>query len=309
MMTKMSEGPVRATAILGAIALVGCSDPRPAPRMATTAATTADAAAPARLAFVTRGFADPAGVLYDEHRDRYLVSNVNGALPGFISVVDAQGRVVTPRAIEGDRDGATLRDPHGMGILDGLLFVADVATVRTFYVADGTPAGEIEIPGATILQDVAVDTVTGRVFVSDPGVLRAADGSDQPSGGDAVYVIEKREARPLAQGRELMSPRGLASDAAGGVWVADGDGRVYRLDAGGAMHDVARGPGKSLDGIALLGARLFVSERATGTLWERAGDRWTVVARGLTAPADLALDTKRHRLLVPSPGALEGWDF
>jgi hypothetical protein len=295
--------------LIGAVALLGCSEPRPAARMAASAATAEPAASSARLAFVIRGFARPESVIYDELRDRYLVSSVNGALPGFVSVVDPEGRVVTPRAIEGDRGGVTLRDPHGMGILDGLLFVADVATVRLFYLADGTPAGEIEIPSATFLRDIAVDRVTGRVFVSDPALLRAADGSDRPNGGDAVYVIEKREVRPLAQGRELRNPSGLAPDGAGGVWVADGDGRVYRLDAGGAMHDVTRGPGRPLDGIALLGTRLFVSERDTGTIWERTGDRWTTVVRGLKTPADLALDTKRHRLLVPSGGALEAWDF
>lgn len=303
MMTKM-----RAARLLGVVALLGCGEPRPSPRMPVAAAT-APPASSGRLAFITRGFAQPEGVLYDPVRDRCLVSNVNGPLAGFVSVVDSDGRLVTPRAIEGDRGGVTLRDPHGLAILDGLLFVADVATVRMFFVADGTPAGEIEIPSATFLHDVAADPVTGRVFVSDPGVLRAADGSDRPNGGDAVYVIEKREARVLARGRELMSPRGLAPDGAGGVWVADGDGRVYRLDAGGALRDVARGPGRSLDGIAVLGGRLFVSDRDTGTIWERSGDRWSVVAHGLDKPADLALDTKRHRLLVAGGGALEAWDL
>jgi DNA-binding beta-propeller fold protein YncE len=302
---------VRATILAGAVLILGCSEPRPAARMAGATAP-ADPPAPssARLAFTTRGFAGPESVLYDEVRDRYLVSNVNGALPGFVSIVDPDGRVITPRAIEGDRGGVTLRDPHGMGILDGLLFVADVASVRLFYVADGTPAGEIEIASATFLRDIAVDRVTGRVFVSDPGVLRAADGSDRPNGGDAVYVIEKRQARVLAQSRDLCNPSGLAPDGTGGVWVADGAGRVYRLDAGGTMRDVARGPGRALDGIALVGSRLFVSERDSGTVWERLPTGlWSPVVRRLDRPADLALDTKRHRLLVPDGGAVEAWDL
>src|SRR6185369_2710994 len=147
---------VRATVLLGVVATLGCSEPRPPAHMADPRATAsagaggataspAGGASSARLAFTTRGFAGPESVLYDEVRDRYLVSNLNGALPGFVSIVDPDGRVITPRAIEGDRGGVTLRDPHGMGILDGLLFVADVVSVRLFYVADGTPAGEIEI--------------------------------------------------------------------------------------------------------------------------------------------------------------------
>src|SRR5438270_589049 len=83
--------------------------------------------------------------------------------------------------------------------------------------------------------------VAGRVFVSDCAMLPGADGNYQPNGSDAVYVIDKRVARPLAQGRELRNPNGLAADGAGGVWVVDGSGRVYRLDADGVMHDEARG--------------------------------------------------------------------
>jgi DNA-binding beta-propeller fold protein YncE len=296
--------------LVGAWVLCACSAQQPLAHTVVkppaTAATAAGSSSSARRAFGVGGFARPASVLYDEFRDRYLVSNINGPLPGFLSVVAPDGRVVSPRAID------SLRDPHGMGILDGILYVADVATVRTFYLADGAPASDIEIMTATLLNDVAVDPVAGRVFVSDTAMLPAADGSYKPNGGDAIYVIEKRQVRPLAQGPDLRNPSGLASDGAGGVWVVDGDGRVYRIDAAGAMVDVARGPGKSLDGIVLLGTRMFVSDWDSGTVWERdALGRWLPVVHGIMKPADIGLDTKRRRLLVPSiqDGILEGWDL
>jgi DNA-binding beta-propeller fold protein YncE len=295
--------------VCGLVLVAGCATPPP-PRAAVAGPDAV--ASSARRAFHLDGFAQPASVVYDEARDRYLVANLNGAQPGFVSVVDPTGRMVAARWIEGERKGVTLRDPHGMGILDGILYVADVAAVRTFYVADGTPAGDIEIMSATFLDDVAVDSVTGRVYVSDTAMLPAADGSRQPNGGDAIYVIEKRVVRPLAQGRALGNPGGLAPDGAGGLWVLSGDGRVYRLDADGAMHDAARGPGKSLDGIVLVGSRMFVSDSGAGAIWERAPDGgWSALIRGVTTPADLGYDTRRRRLLVPSlaAGALEGWDL
>jgi len=187
-----------------------------------------------------------------------------------------------------------------------------VATVHTFYVGDSWgSAGDIEIMSATSLDDVAVDRVTGRVFVSDKAMLPAADGSYRTNGGGAVYVIEKRQVRVLASGAELHNPNGLAADGAGGVWVVDGAGRVYRLDTAGAMQDVARGPGLSLDGVALFGERMFVSDWDSGTIWERVNGRWLAVVHGVVTPADIGLDTKRHRILVPSFGAgtLEGWNF
>lgn len=270
-------------------------------------------ASSARRAFHLDGFARPESVLWDEFHDRYLVSNINGAQPGYISIVDAAGGMVAARWIEGDQKGVTLRDPHGMGILDGVLYVADGAVVRTFYLADGTSAGDVEIMTATFLNDVAVDRVAGRVFVSDCALLRAADGSYQPNGSDAVYVIDrKRGVRALAEGRQLHNPNGLASDGDSGVWVVDGDGGLYRLDADGGMHDQARGPGKSLDGIVVYGARTFVSDSDTSAVYERKPDgRWVAVIRDVVTPGDIGLDGKRRRLLVPSirAGAVEAWEF
>ena len=130
----------------------------------------------------------------------------------------------------------------------------------------------------------------------DPGVLRAADGSGSPNGGDAVYVIEKRQARALAQGRELHNPSGLAADGAGGVWVTDGDGRVYRLDANGSIEDVTRGPGGALDGIALLGGRMFVTERVHG---HDLGARGRQLERRGARPHEARRSRARHQ--APSP--------
>jgi DNA-binding beta-propeller fold protein YncE len=293
------------------LAVASCARPSASrPRAETVAAE--HSASSARRAFHLDGFAGPESVLYDAFHDRYLVSNINGAQAGFISVVDPGGQLISARWIDGDHGGITLRDPHGMGILDGILYVADVATVRTFYLNDGTSAGDIEIVTASFLNDVAVDAVTGRVFVSDCAMMPAADGSYTPNGSDAVYVIEKRVARPLAKGRELHNPNGLAADGAGGVWVVDGDGRLYRLDAEGAMHDIENGPGKSLDGIVLFGSRMFVSDWDSSAVYERLPDgRWSAVIRDVTTPADIGLDPRRKRLLVPSirPGAVEAWDL
>ena len=266
----------------------------------------------AHRAWRREGFARPESVLYDEFHDRYLVSNSNGAQPGYISSVDPSGALLAARFIDGDRPGVSLRDPHGSAILDGRLYVADLATVRIFYLDDGRPVGDIEIPTATLLNDVVADRVGGRVYVSDSAVLRAADGSLTPNGNDAVYVLDKGVARPFARGRALANPNGLALDSAGALWVADGNGRLYRLAADGGMHDIARGPGKSLDGLVAIGERLLVSDWGTRAVWERGGDgRFTVVVGNVETPADIGWDGKRHRLLIPciAPGALEAWDL
>jgi len=276
----------------------------------TTSGSAAATPGPHR-AFRVAGFAAPESALYDEFHDRYLVASSNGVAPGFVSVVDPNGVVVTPRFIEGERGAVTLGDPHGMAILDGRLYVADVAALRMFYLDSGRPAGDIELPSATFLDDVVADRATGRVYLADGALRRAADGSDVPNGNDAVYVIEKGAIRPLVRGRALGNPRALALDGGDTLFVGDAEGRVYRLGADGAFSDIVRGPWKSLSGLIAVGDRLFAADRDGDTVWQRRGDGDFVVLGSIRAPSDLGWDGKRRRLLVPSRAgnALEAWDL
>jgi hypothetical protein len=311
--------PIRGLGCALVAAFAACSTtapsrPPPSPTAAATAGAPATAVADTSVgphrAFRLAGFARPESVLYDEFHDRYLVSNSNGIQPGYISAVDPDGTLTAARFIDGDGGGVALRDPHGMAILDGRLYVADVAAVRTFYVDSGRPAGDIEILGATFLNDVTADRMSGRVYVSDTAVLRAADGSYSPNGNDAIYVIEKGVVRPLVRDRALGNPNGLAMDGAGTLLVTNGAGRIYRLGTDGAIGESFAGPGKSLDGLVTAGERLFVSDRDSNAVWERRAGRFAVVGH-IDKPADIGWDGKRHRLLVPSiaAGAVEAWDL
>src|SRR5207248_4539137 len=125
---------MRACALVSClVAAASCAQSSPPPPRGPSRAPSSSSSSSARRAFHLDGFARPESMLYDEFHDRYLVSNINGAQAGFLSVVDPGGRLVDARFVDGDKGGLTLRDPHGMGILDGVVYVADRATVRTFY--------------------------------------------------------------------------------------------------------------------------------------------------------------------------------
>jgi len=83
-------------------------------------------------------------------------------------------------------------------------FVALVSALAAMLV----PAVALAHPHIWIQQLVRVVAKDGRVFVSDSGLKSSATGFD-PTGTDAVYVIEKGKVKPVAKGKDLNGPNGL----------------------------------------------------------------------------------------------------
>lgn len=251
---------------------------------------------------VADSFRTPESVLYDSSGDAYLVANINGSPAaqddnGFISRVIPDGRVDQLRWIDGADTAVTLNAPKGMGIRGDTLFVADIDVVRLFDRLSGEPRGSWPVRGATFLNDVSVGP-DGSVYVTDSGWKPDFSAS----GTDAVYRFDARgTATAVARGRQLGQPNGiLAADS--GVTVAASTGEVYRLDARGQRTDLPRAPAGGLDGLVRTpGGAWFVSSWNDSTVHRLApGDTaWTAVVRGIESPADIGLDTRRHRLLIP----------
>ena len=106
--------------------------------------------------------------------DVYLVSNINGSPlgadgNGFITRVAPDGTVTNLKWIDGESEVVTLNAPKGMAIIGDTLYVADITHVRFFHRDTGEPLGEIEIPGATFVNDLAAGR-GGWLFVSDTDV-------------------------------------------------------------------------------------------------------------------------------------------
>jgi sugar lactone lactonase YvrE len=248
------------------------------------------------------GFATPESVYHDEAEDRYLVSNIHGRPVdadnnGFISELTPDGKVKNLKWIEGGKKKVTLNAPKGMVIAGGVLYVADLDTVRMFDAKSGAPKGDVKLEGATFANDVAAGA-DGKIYVSDSGL--AMEGADfKPTGTDAVWVIEKGKARPLAKSAELGKPNGLLVDGKS-VWVVTfGSGELYRLDEKGAKTDATKLPKGGLDGIVKLGDALLVSSWEGQAIFKGQAGRFEPVLESLKAPADIGWDKKRGRVLVP----------
>jgi hypothetical protein len=287
----------------------------PAPEKAPEPPKAEKPPAPTPVFRLTEGVATPESVLYDEANDRYLVSNINGKPDevdnnGYIMELSPDGKVIKDKFIAGGVGKVKLDAPKGTGIFAGILYVADITTVRKFDLKTGAPKGDIPVPGATFLNDIAV-AKDGRVFVSDSGIKSGAAGFD-PTGTDAVYVIDKGKLKPVAKGKDLAGPNGLLVVDKGVLVVTFGSNELYRLDDKGVKQDITKIPGGGLDGIAQAGESLLVSSWQTSTVYRGAlGGTFEAVLTDLKGPADIGFDSKRKRVLVPRflESAVEVYDL
>jgi hypothetical protein len=274
-----------------------------APPVASAAPAPAAPAVPSPVVKYT-GLATPESVLYDADNDRYLVSNINGKPTdkdnnGFISALSPDGAVTALKWIEGGKDKVKLDAPKGTGIAKGVLYVADISVVRMFDLKTGAPKGEVAIPGATFLNDIATGP-DGKVYVSDSGLKAGGPNGLEPDGTDAVYVIDKGHAKALAKSKDLGAPNGLLVTDKGVVVVTFGSGEVYVLDDKGQKQSVSKPPGGVLDGVVSLGDQLLVSSWETSTVYKGPlGGPFEAALTNQKSPADIGYDTKRGRVLVP----------
>jgi sugar lactone lactonase YvrE len=283
---------------------VASSEPAPA-TPASAAPAPAEAPKPAAPTPVAKytGLSTPESVLYDADGDRYLVSNINGKPGdkdnnGFISALSPDGQVTTLKWIEGGKGKVKLDAPKGMGIVKGVLYVADITVVRTFDAKSGAPKGDVAIAGSTFLNDIATGA-DGKVYVSDTGIKFGANGPE-PTGTDAVYVIDKGHAKAIAKGSDLGGPNGLLSTDKGVVVVTFGSGEVYRVDDKGNKTDVSKPPTGALDGIVSLGDSLLVTSWQGSAIYKGTlGGAFEMALPDQKSPADIGYDTKRGRVLVP----------
>ena len=273
-------------------------------------------AKPAAAVTFKEGLATPESVLYDAQTDTYLVSNINGAPldkdnNGFIAELAPDGKVVNARLIEGGKNKVTLNAPKGSALLGGVLYVADIDTVRMFDRTTGAPKGEVKLKGATFANDVAAGP-DGNIYVSDSGLSPKFEGT----GTDAIWVIKPGKAptaKALIKSKDLHGPNGLlvTKDAVHVACFGAAELQTYDLK-GKKVGEFTKLPNGGLDGLVMVGDELLVTSWAAKTIYRgKLGGEFKEAFTDQEAPADLGFDTKRNRVLVPhfQAGTVEAWDF
>jgi len=251
------------------------------------------------------GLRNPESALWDSAGGVWLVSNVDGSPlarddNGFISRMDAMGRPMLWRWIDGADTAVALNAPKGMALNGDTLFVADIDVVRMFHRSTGRPIGERAVPGATFLNDLSVGP-DGTLYVTDSGLRLGAKGNES-SGTDAVWRFNARGvAEVVAKDTALGKPNGVLAEQGGLIVVALGSGAVYRLDARGRRTDLPTPPKGALDGVVRAndGALLVSSWEGKAVYRLKGNGPWTVAVDSVESPADIGWNRQRGDLAIP----------
>jgi sugar lactone lactonase YvrE len=271
---------------------------------------------------VVTGFETPESVVHDTEEDIYLVSNVGAGDPGaldhngFISRVSPNGTVLQLKWIQDGVNGVTLNGPKGIAIRGNVLYAADIDTLRLFNRETGKPIAAIPIPNPfaptpLFLNDVAVSE-NGTSFISDN------------ANGGIFKVDPQGHASVVSTSASLGFPNGMLTDEDNNpLWVTWLGNQILRMNSSGTIITVATLPAVDvsafglppnsllMDGfVRLPDGSFLVSSWVTGQVSHvrHAGKDIDVLASFVSlfdnpnnpdGPADINVDLKRHRLLVP----------
>jgi hypothetical protein len=253
---------------------------------------------------VVAGFSGPESVVHDTRADVYLVSNINGqALDadgnGFISRVSPDGTISNLKWIDGEADGVTLNAPKGLGLYGDTLIVTDIDVVRLFDRNTGARVGEWAVDGSTFLNDVAVAS-DGTIYVSDSGV-RFGESGPEDTGSAAIHVFGSDGSHRKLDAGDVSRINGIAERDGRVIGVGSfGSGAIFSV-IGGNREELPLLPGVDLDGVIVMDdGTLLISDWTTQSVYLlRPNGSASAVVRNVESPADIGIDRRRNRLLIP----------
>jgi hypothetical protein len=245
--------------------------------------------------------------------ERQLIVALNRGAPqnrfpndAFVSLINHDGSVHTPRWIGVNRNGLVLDEPFGSDISDGVLYVADsdggtaedvprVAVIRKFDMQTGAPAGEIGVPDAAWLNDIEV-AEDGTIYASQTGGGRTEDPM-------RIYkVTPEGEVSIFLDGAPLASPNGVGIDGNGNIVVVNvGDDAVMTFTPEGELVNTERAAQPGSDGIVIMpdGTKYISSVTQGGISKIVPGQPAELIATGVPSAASMCYDAEANQLVIP----------
>ena len=212
---------------------------------------------------------------------------------GFVSLINPDGSVHTPKWIGATRDGLELHHPLGSAVSNGVLYTVDVGYVRSFDLASGQPLGAVEIPGSTILNGIAVAN-DGTIYASN---TRAPE---------RIYKVSPNgDVSTFADGAPLAAPNGVAIDTEGNVVVVNvGDNAVITYNTDGEVILTEHAVEGGNDGVVVTadGTKYVSSVRFGSVSRIRPGQEAEIIASGIPSAASMCYDSVQNQLVIPLNG-------
>lgn len=249
---------------------------------------------------------NPYSFVSSQSGKEYFISSVNGEPEtadnnGFITKLDANGKIIALKFIQGGTAGVTLHAPKGMALVDQTLYVADLDHLRAFDSTNGKPLATIPVSAGTVqnhtrLTDVAYDG-TNVLYCSDQRANR-------------IYRVElpSQKVSLLVADPTLAGPTGLAVHPKSGRLIAVSweKGKIFEITPDGAIselfsNDFFSSRFRNLRGVDFdRWGNMYVSDFTTGKVWRMTWDkRFHVIAEYLPSPGDLGIDRTNNLILVP----------
>lgn len=233
---------------------------------------------------VTENLPTPESVLFNAKNNLLYVSLIDGNPTekdgqGGIAILNLDGTINNANWITG------LNAPKGLAVHKDLLYVADISEVVVVDLISGNIIDEIEVPGATFLNDVTVDD-KGIVYVSD-------------TRNGTIYVVRNGDA--VLHMSNLPSVNGLKHDK--GTLLALVGPELWAIDANKNTKVIAKGFEKGGDGLEPVGNGDYLVTCWAGLIYYVKADGSIIKmqdVQGVMNTADLGFNPKTKTLYVPT---------
>ena len=247
----------------------------------------------------------PYSFVNDPIEKNYFITSVNGEAEtadnnGFITKLNPNGKLLNLKFIQGGKDDVTLHAPKGMALVEHILYVADLDTLRGFDTTTGKPVQTHTIrssaTGQASLNDVTFDG-KGHLYCSD-----------QKANTIYRFDLATQTFSVLVTDRSLAGPSGLAIHPKSGQIIAVSweKGKISEVSPEGVVTELFSNGFFSNRFQNLRGVdfdrwgNMYVSDFTTGKVWRMSWDkRFQVIAEFLPSPGDLSIDRANNLILVP----------
>lgn len=188
---------------------------------------------------------EPESVLFDKKNNVIYVSNINNPAGGkdgngSIGKISVTGEIMEVEWVLGGMDA-----PKGLGLHNGLLYVADLTNVVVIDIKSGKVLRTIEVDDAGMLNDITIDE-KGIVYISDSNKKR-------------IYSLANNKAEVWLETDVFQRPNGLLAHKNKFYMIDMGSGIFYEINKKTkTLREIAKGL-EGGDGIVPYGNDFIIS--------------------------------------------------
>ncbi len=252
------------------------------------------------------GLASPNSFIGDESGRDFFISNINGSPDardnnGFITKLDASGKIISLKFIQGGVADVLLHAPKGLALIGRTLYVADLDQLKGFDTTTGKPLMAVSFPTSSGKPVSLTDIASGQ-----NGLLYASDQN-----ANSIYRIDltsDHRVTLLIHDDRLAGPSGVAVHPKTGhvIAVSWETGKILEITPDGQLTELESngfftGRFQNLSGVDFdRWGNMYVSDFSKGKIWRITRDRrFQVIAEYLSTPADIGIDRANNLILVP----------